>query len=254
MGAETRISWANSTFSPWTGCKEVSEGCDNCYARALRKRFGHPEEWDGVRNRTSANYWRKPLAWDRAAAAEGTRRMVFCSSMSDVFEPGEQLDEYRRDLLALIRSTPNLDWLLLTKRVANGRRILTEWVEEDELLANVWFGASVETARQNYRIEQLRTAPAVVRFLSCEPLLGDLGEVDLCGIEWVIIGGESGPHARPMRAEWARRLVAQCQEQNVAVHFKQWGEFDEAGQRVGREKAGRVLDGRTWDEFPEVTS
>lgn len=253
MAAETGISWANSTFSPWKGCEEVSEGCDNCYARVLRARFGHPEEWEGVRTRTSATYWRQPLKWDREAAAAGIRRMVFCSSLSDVFEPGEQLDRWRADLLGLIRSTPHLDWLLLTKRTGHGRAVLARWEEEAGVLPNVWFGTSVETARQKFRIEQLRTAPAAVRFLSVEPLLGDLGEVDLCGIEWVIIGGESGPHARPMRAEWVRSLVDQCREQRVAVHFKQWGEFNEAGVRVGRKAAGRFLDGRIWDEFPEVT-
>lgn len=263
MGDETGITWADRTLNPWTGCTKVSKGCDNCYAETLRARFGHGNEWGpaGVRTRTSAANWDKARRWNRQAAAEssmfptGRRPRVFCASLADVFETRPELGPWRDELFELIAETPNLDWLLLTKRPKFAAEYLSRWAAEvmvDRPL-NVWAGVSVETPRELYRVDAIRRVPAPVRFISAGPLLADLGEVNLDGIGWVICEGESGGKAaRPMNPDWARSLRDQCQAAGVPFHFKQWGETGEHGIRVGVKNAGRLLDGVLWDEFPEV--
>ena len=247
MAEQTGIEWCDHTFNPWTGCTKVSPGCRNCYAETLRARFGHGGEWgpNGVRTRTSESYWRQPLKWDRAAADAGVRRRVFCASLADVFESRPQLDEWRSDLYVLIDATPNLNWLLLTKRPGNIEPAFCR-------LPNVWVGTSVESEQQIHRVDTLVSHDAPVRFLSCEPLLGpiDFGMGGLNGIGWVIVGGESGPNARPMHPEWVRSIRDQCVAAGVPFLFKQWGEYDENGVKVGKKKAGRIVDGRVWDEYP----
>lgn len=277
MAEQTSIEWCDHTFNPWTGCTKVSPGCRNCYAETLRARFGHGNEWgpNGIRTRTSESYWRQPLKWDRAAAEAGVRRRVFCASLADVFEDRPELDKWRADLWELIRATPNLDWLLLTKRPENiaglargliecvcgvsvaergcrGCHSLMSFDDEDVWPRSVWIGTSVESTRQVGRITDLCEHDAPVRFLSCEPLLGpiDFGPEGLAGIGWVIVGGESGPNARPMRPEWVRAIRDQCVAAGVPFLFKQWGEHDENGVKVGKKKAGRIVDGRLWDEYP----
>ena len=275
MAEQTSIEWCDHTFNPWTGCTKVSPGCRNCYAETLRARFGHGNEWgpNGIRTRTSESYWRQPLKWDHAAAEAGVRRRVFCASLADVFEDRPELDEWRSDLWELIRATPNLDWLLLTKRPENFGRMayglhVCEWCHEivddpnswcvecqSEValvpLPNVWFGTSVENQGSVGRLDYL-DVDANTTFLSCEPLLGplDFGTYGLDGIDWVIVGGESGPNARPMRPEWVRAIRDQCVAAGVPFLFKQWGEHDENGVKVGKKKAGRIVDGRLWDEYP----
>lgn len=269
MGENTNIEWATHTFNPWIGCQKVSPGCDHCYAETWDARGLQQREsrWGphAARTRTSPANWRKPLAWNRDAEVSGKRARVFCASLADVFDNHESiLRDWRVDLWSLIAMTPNLDWLLLTKRpqlaadfVAGMPGGLTAWYP------NVWLGTTVENSTEAVRrIPHLLRTPARVRFLSCEPLLGS---VDLAGsmqtvlrhpsymslnLHWVICGGESGPGARPMHPDWARSLRDQCRAAGVAFHFKQWGEHDEHGQRVGKKTAGRVLDGRTWDELP----
>lgn len=280
MAEQTSIEWCDHTFNPWTGCTKVSPGCRNCYAETLRARFGHDDEWgpNGVRTRTSESYWRQPLKWDRAAAEAGVRRRVFCASLADVFEDRPELDEWRSDLWELIQATPNLDWLLLTKRpehiplLASGLLRCTLCSEPPThpfnlrctcgearitqlLPSNVWVGTSVESQNVAKRVDFLRAVPAHVRFLSCEPLLGpiDFGPEGLAGIGWVIVGGESGPNARPMHPEWVRSIRDQCVAAGVPFLFKQWGEYDENGVKVGKKKAGRIVDGRVWDEYPRGT-
>lgn len=234
MSATTRIEWCDSTFNPWWGCTRISPGCDHCYAEALDRRTGG-DHWRGTVKLMSDDYWRQPLVWNR----EGHRR-VFCASMADVFDknapPGE-----RQRLWALIRQTRNIDWLVLTKRVPNIERFLpTDWGCG---YPNVWLGSSVENRKHGLpRISLLRQVPAAVRFLSCEPLLEDLGDLDLCHIHWVIAGGESGPKARPMAPEWVRGIEAQCRLQGVPFFFKQWG-----GRRG---KGGCMLDGSEQKEWP----
>jgi protein gp37 len=219
------INWTDHTFNPWQGCTRVSPGCKNCYAEALDKRNLHStgSHWGpGVPRKTmSDRYWCQPLTWNRKAAAAGERQRVFCASMADVFD--DEAPEGQRDRLwQLIRQTPNLDWLLLTKRPQNSQKYLpADWRNGYH---NVWLGVSVENRQHGIpRIDLLRQIPAVVRFLSVEPLLEDLGALDLRGIHWTIIGGESGTGARPFDTEWAESILEQCRTQDVRVWVKQLG-------------------------------
>jgi protein gp37 len=247
MGAKTEIQWTTHTFNPWWGCLEVSPGCDNCYARTLSERWGF-DVWGPPRTSPRRlfgdKYWAEPLKWNATAAQEGRRHRVFCASMADVFEFHPQLDAVRARLWALIEQTPWLDWQLLTKRPMNIARMLpSAWLEQ--VRPNVWLGTSVEDQpRAELRIRHLVAVPAVVHFLSCEPLLGpvDLGPW-LGDLDWIITGGESGPHYRPMDLDWVRSLRDQCQGAGLALfHKQQGGRTPKAG--------GREIDGRTWDEFP----
>lgn len=267
MAENSKIEWTDHTFSPWRGCTKVSPACDHCYAEAFDKRFGG-DRWGpkAARTRTSAANWRKPLQWDRKAAVEGVRRKVFCASLADVFDNhGSILPDWRIDLWNLIEATPNLDWLLLTKRPQNIARYLpSAWGDG---WPNVWLGTTVENqVEAERRIPHLLAVPARVRFLSCEPLLGpvDLTRLDMLNIfrvlrtvdddlyprnfydalrgrsdihpihnaepdwgplSWVIAGGESGPGARPSHPDWFRILRDQCAAAGVPFHFKQWGEY-----------------------------
>jgi len=299
MAENSEISWTDHTFNPWLGCTRVSDGCKNCYAETLMdKRFGKVQ-WgpQGTRQRTSGANWKKPLAWDREAKKEGRRYRVFCASLADVFEDRAELEGWRADLLRLIEQTPNLDWLLLTKRPENVNRMIERATglsdSEMWLYANphVAVGTSVENQQAaDERIPHLLEVPATVRFLSMEPLLGpvtlnlpfysgSLWPGD--GIGWVIVGGESGPSARPMHPRWVRSIRNECVAAGVPFHFKQWGEWivsshcenhmplgemawPWAGRRddgdidgdttmmfrCGKKAAGRVLDGETWNQFP----
>lgn len=245
--AETTIAWCDYSFNPWEGCAKVSAGCTHCYAEARAQRFGTVEWGAGKpRRRTSPANWRKPLAWDREASSRASdayamnlrpdRPRVFCSSLADVFD-NEVPVSWLSDLAALIEQTPHLDWLLLTKRPENywrwkaatfnpGAASPTTWP------LNVWLGVTVENQREaERRIPLLLAQDAVVRFLSCEPLLGPLDltrwlcehETAGSGIHWCIIGGESGHHARPFDLAWARSLVRQCRSAGVAPFVKQLG-------------------------------
>ena len=324
----SNIEWTDHTFNPWMGCTKVSQGCANCYAETLMdKRYGKVK-WgpQGQRIRTSAANWKKPLKWDREAAAAGKRARVFCASLADVFEdkPDQpEMDEWRFDLFYLILNTPNLDWLLLTKRPENVIDTVARVMDANSMVAffnSIWIGTSAENQEQaDKRIPVLVTIPAAVRFLSMEPLLGgvDLTELHYDGVvaidalngmvgyplphktfeqaetnawpvDWVIVGGESGPNARPMHPDWARSIRDQCQAAGVPFFFKQWGEWIywmphegniEKKQlrhvmqngsvyypgnfsspllsmiRMGKHAAGRLLDGREWNEFPnQVTT
>lgn len=300
----TKIEWATHTFNPWTGCTKVSPGCAHCYAEGWAKRSGQVEWGPGQpRQRTKPANWAKPRRWNAEAAGTGERPRVFCASLADWLDD-EVPVEWLADLLQLVHATPRLDWLLLTKRPGNfearvGRLIdaflslgalgnftgdgvkLAHWFADwrrGKGPKNVWIGTTVEDqTRADERIPQLLAIPARVRFLSCEPLLGQV-DLQLRGlpgwdedwklnaltgaewanprddgipephrprIHWVICGGESGPGARPMHPAWARRLRDQCTAANVPFHFKQWG-------GVHKASAGRVLDGRTWDEVPTL--
>lgn len=248
------------TFNPWLGCTKVSDGCKHCYAESLMDHRYGKVKWGptGQRQRTSAANWRKPLQWNRQAEAQvsagGRRPRVFCASLADVFEDNLQLVEWRDELFTMIEKTPYLDWLLLTKRP---HRIMEDvpaawrrWFPD-----NVWLGTSIENQEAaDQRIPELLSVPAKVRFLSCEPLLG---EVSLrrwappsagwapSPIHWVIVGAESGHGARPMNLDWARSLRDQCQAASVSFFFKQ---MLVNGKKVGLPE----LDGCQWAEFPEV--
>lgn len=257
MGTETGIEWTHHTFNPWRGCTKVSPGCQHCYAETMSRR--NPAvlgEWgpQGQRAIAAESYWRLPHKWNRAAQEAGERRRVFCASLADWLEDHPELDAPRSRLLMTIQETPHLDWLLLTKRPENWRLLLERSYGAGGLFpartdawlrgmvpSNVWIGTSVEDqATADERIPLLLDIPARVRFLSCEPLLGPV-ELGLLGtvpkdisaqytlthqmIHWIIAGGESGPHARPMHPQWARSLRDQCQQYGVPFFFKQWGEW-----------------------------
>lgn len=221
---KSKIEWTDYTFNPWIGCVKVSDGCKNCYAEMWAERYPKwRNTWgvDGERIKTSDAYWRKPLTWNAQAKAEGKQRKVFCGSLCDIFEEREDLIAYRDDLFDLIARTPNLDWLLLTKRPENIMD-MTPIIWEDDWPDNVWIGTSVENQEQaDRRVPELLKAPASVRFLSAEPLLGPIEFSDLDGIDWVIVGGESGPNKRPFHIEWAEDILAQCRFADVPFFFKQ---------------------------------
>lgn len=229
MADTTEISWTDHTFNPWWGCTKVAPGCDHCYAAEWDKRFGgkHWEKDTDPRTMSDAN-WKKPAQWNRKHP--GTK--VFCGSMCDVFDNNAPAGQRER-LWDAIRATPNLHWQLLTKRAPNIIKSLpNDWMEYRLPMhggwlpnyKNVWLGVTVEDRRHGLkRLEILRDIPSAFRFLSIEPLLEHLGDIDLTGIDWVIVGGESGKNARPMRQEWVLDIFAQCREQNVPFFFKQQG-------------------------------
>lgn len=228
MGANSKIEWTHHTFNPWWGCVKVSDGCKHCYAETLSHRWGN-DFWgvDKARKSMSDQYWHQPFRWDAAAKADGERRRVFCASMADVFEDRRDLDHWRRKLWDMIELTPNLDWLLLTKRPENIARLIDQrWLENPR--PNVWLGTTCEDINQAYRRAfALLKVPARVRFLSCEPLLGPIDFMwdrsMRIGLDWVIVGGESGHGARPMNPEWARSIRDQCFHNDVAFFMKQMG-------------------------------
>lgn len=238
----TGIEWTDETWNPVTGCEKVSPGCKHCYAERFAERFrdvpGHPF-MNGFDPQLRPERIDQPLRWK-------TPRMVFVNSMSDLF--GEFVpDRFLSQVFEVMRATPQHTYQILTKRAER----LRAWSRTQRWLAsarNIWLGVSVEDRKYGIpRVGQLRAASAAVRFLSVEPLLEDLGTVDLTSIDWVIVGGESGPGARPMSPEWVRGVRDQCVEKRVAFFFKQWG-------GVLKHKTGRTLDGRCWDEFPQYAA
>lgn len=279
MAKNSNIEWTHHTFNPWWGCSKVSPDCRHCYAEAWARRVGH-EVWGRTSGRRFFGdaHWREPLAWNAAAEARGVRERVFCASMADVFERRAELKAERKKLWDLIEATPSLDWLLLTKRPQNIAD-LSRW--HGKWPSNIWLGTTVEN--QPYariRLPDLLQHAVKTRFLSCEPLLGPLDlspwlehrDEELYTIDWVIGGGESGPHARPMLPGWARSLRDQCRNAEVPFHFKQWGHWTpavRAGEGVvefwdelerhtvrmeprGKKRAGRRLDGAIWNQIPQA--
>ena len=247
MAETTLIQWTDATFNPWWGCTAIAPGCDHCYAQSLDKRTGG-DHWGANKayKVMSDNNWKNPLRWERKAEAffkeHGRKRRVFTASMSDVFDKSAP-DGQRERLWNTIRATPSLDWQILTKRPSNALKMLPD--DWGNGYSNVWVGATVENAKHGIpRIDWLREIPAVLRFLSIEPLLEDLPELNLDGIHWVIVGGESGGKARPMKKEWVLNIRNQCLQQNVTFFFKQWGAI------VG--KGGCELDGYEIKEWPKT--
>lgn len=335
MSEQTNIEWADSTFNPWIGCTKVGPGCDHCYAASMdaRKVFQGVTHWGtGVpRQRTTESNWNQVLRWNDKAdeffAQHGRRRRVFCASLADVFD-NEVPNQWRQDLFDLILASPNLDWLLVTKRIGIAKRMLDSiactrgaLLTASDLYkppANVWLGITVvNQAEADRDIPKLLAIPASVRFLSMEPLLGpvDLRLMEYQesrertnsgvvlttrrnALDWVIVGGESGDEARPMHPDWVRDLRDQCHAAGVPFLFKQWGEWVDGNNvpkeaenriwfdkkrssfdmydlgllkdmvppkppgapyfacsyyiKVGKKAAGRLLDGKTHTEFPEV--
>lgn len=248
MGEKTGISWTHHSFNPWIGCSEISEGCAFCYAKKLATGKMGLQVWGRRKPRhvTSPAYWKQPYRWNREAAAAGERHRVFCASMADVFEDREDLVAPRDRLWRLIRDTPNLDWLLLSKRPENFLRLLP-WGPYDDAWPNVWLGVSAENqARWAQRVPLLSSAPAAVRFVSYEPAIGPLNIFGAShrAVDWIICGGESGPRRRPFDTAWARQVRDDCQSVGIAFFYKQ-----EGGPRP-EGKTSPLLDGRVYHDYP----
>ena len=244
MSDNSKIEWTEATWNPVTGCTQISPGCAHCYAMRFANRFkgvvGHPYE-RGFEVQLRAERLRQPIGWKRP-------RRIFVNSMSDLFHD-EVPDTYIRQVFAVMAEARQHTFQVLTKRAERARELAATlpWPE------NVWFGVSIENSYWSRRTEALRDVPAAVRFLSCEPLLGPLNNLDLTDIHWVIAGGESGPGARRPKPEWFRSLRDQCAAARVGFFFKQWGAFNEEGKRVGKKRAGRELDGLVWDGMPALS-
>lgn len=285
MSAATNIEWCHATVNWWAGCTAISPACDNCYAKRMAGRLWGTEWGPGKPRHLFMGADATLRALDRKAKRLGQPLLVFHDSLSDFFD-NEVPAQWRISAMRAMVETPNLIHILLTKRIGNAAAMLEEafravhgqregWA--DNVPPNFWIGATIADQDEADRdIPKLLAVPAAVRFLSMEPLLGDVTVFDLDGpidvpdgmkspLDWVIVGGESGPGARPMQPDWARSLRDQCEAAGVPFLFKQWGEFapnwynDDAGvkipgsewiDRMGKKIAGRELDGRTWDGFP----
>ena len=232
----SNIGWCHHTENFWLGCSKKSPGCLNCYAEELMdKRYGRVNWGPGnPRQRTTVKNWNMPFRWNRQAAKKNIRERVFCSSLSDFFD--EEVDpSWRKEAWEIIRQTTNLDWLVLTKRPENIFSMLPEgWGEG---WSNVWLGASAENQEMvDERFPILSSVPAKVRFISAEPLLGPISIPKNHLIDWIIVGGESGPGSRPMELEWADSVRVQCEKQNVKFFFKQTGTVYAKNNRLSHKK------------------
>src|SRR3990172_1965675 len=241
VAEKTGISWTDHTFNIAWGCQKVSPGCKNCYAEGLSTRYGHGVWGPNKPRRTfGEKHWAAPIAWNRASEKAHRRGRVFCSSMCDNFEDHPMIAAELARLWPLIRATPELDWQLLTKRADRIReRLPADWGDG---YANVWLGVSVENRDYEWRIDLLRMIAARVRFVSYEPALGSIAGVDLCGIHWLIYGGESGPSRRDDHVQWAPEALAFCRAAVTKFFFKQ-----RPGPRPG---TGTMGDGTKPREFP----
>ncbi len=238
MAQSSPIEWTESTWNPVTGCTKISPGCKNCYAKRMAERLrlmGQPNYVNGFDLTLQPQALELPLRWKKP-------QRIFVNSMSDLFHEDVPLDFIQR-VFDVMRRAHWHEFQVLTKRAERLERLspLLDWSP------NIWMGVSVENAQYTDRIDCLRRTGAAVKFLSIEPIIGPVGEMDLSGIHWVIAGGESGPGARPMEREWVIDIRRQCRAARVAFFFKQWG-------GVNKKKTGRVLDGRTYDEMPATAA
>jgi protein gp37 len=242
MSTNTKIEWTEQTWNPTVGCTKISPGCKNCYAEKMALRLqamGMP----GYENGFSLTVLPKRL---EEPPKRKKPTIYFVNSMSDLFHINVP-DSFIMKVLEAMRTTPQHRYQILTKRAKRAGRFLRGNLLPD----NAWMGVTVENRKHGLpRLDLLRDIPAKVRFLSIEPLLEDLGEIDLAGIHWVIVGGESGHRARSINPEWVKNLRDQCLEQEVPFFFKQWGTWGPDGIKRGKKQNGRVLEGRIWDQMP----
>jgi protein gp37 len=238
MAERSKIEWTDATWNPVRGCTKISPGCKNCYAERFAERFrgvqGHPFE-RGFDLQLVHSKLGEPLRWKRP-------QRIFVNSMSDLFHDGVPV-EYIKSVFDVMNRADWHQYQVLTKRAERLEALSSElpWAP------HIWMGVSVENGDYLWRIDHLRRTKAHIKFLSIEPLLGPVGEIDLRGIDWVIAGGESGPGARPMDAAWVKDIRDQCLRAGVAFFFKQWG-------GVQKKRYGRELEGRTWDEMPQLVT
>lgn len=250
--AETQIEWTDATWNPVAGCSIVSAGCKNCYAMNMARRLAAMDVpkykgltravrsrvvWNGV-VREDHDALHAPLGWRKP-------RKIFVNSMSDLFHDSVS-DAFIDAVWDVMRRTPHHNYQILTKRPERMAKVL----RRRKVLANVWLGTSVENADAAVRIDVLRKVPAAIRFISFEPLIGPVGDVDLTGIHWAIVGGESGRHARPIKETWIDEIYDQCEAYDVAFFFKQWGTWGKDNKKRSKKANGREYRGRTWNEMP----
>ncbi len=243
MSDGSRIEWTDATWNPVRGCTKISPGCKHCYAATFAERFqgvrGHPYE-QGFDLRLVPEKLDEPHRWLRP-------RNIFVNSMSDLFHEAVS-DEYITRVAEVMLQADWHNYQVLTKRSSRMRKLLSSTLRRHAARPHIWWGVSVEDRKYGLpRIDDLRESPAVIRFLSIEPLLEDLGSLNLAGIAWVIVGGESGPGARPMKPEWVISILQQCEDAGVPFFFKQWG-------GVRKKKTGRKLNGRTYDAMPRAAA
>ena len=236
MATQTTIEWTESTWNPVSGCTKISVGCLNCYAERMARRLqamGQARYKNGFRLTLHPEALNEPYRWKKP-------RMVFVNSMSDLFHEGIPV-EFIQDVFRVMNSNKRHTFQILTKRSERMKELapILEWSE------NIWMGVTIENNDYVYRADDLRKVNAAVRFLSLEPLLGWVSDIALNEIDWVIVGGESGPGARPMEESWVLEIKERCVHEEIPFFFKQWG-------GVNKKKTGRVLQGRTWDNYPRV--
>lgn len=239
----SKIEWTEETWNPTTGCNKVSRGCTNCYAETMAKRLqamGTPGYENGFEFTIMPKRLDQPLKKKKPTK-------YFVNSMSDLFHK-KMPEEFLDRIIDVIEQTPRHIYQILTKREDR----MFEYFSEREIPKNIWLGVTVEDKKKGLpRIDKLRNLNAKIKFLSVEPLLEDLGKVNFKGIDWVIVGGESGPKARPMKEEWAVNIKEQCLEQNVEFFFKQWGTWGMDGVRRSKKSNGRKLEGKEWNNYPK---
>ncbi|WP_279122213.1 phage Gp37/Gp68 family protein [Muribaculum intestinale] len=239
----TKIEWTDKTWNPITGCSKKSTGCLHCYAEVMARRLkamGQEKYANGFTVTLHERCLNEPLTW------RGNHNIFVCS-MSDIFHenvPFEFIDK----MFDVIKSTPQHRYQILTKRAER----MAEYFGTRSVPNNVWLGVTVEAQSSRFRIDHLRNLPASVKFLSCEPLVEDLGELDLNGIDWVIVGGESGPQARPMKEEWALNIMRQVEAQGARFFFKQWGTWGADGIKRNKHANGKLLKGEIIQEMPHI--
>lgn len=234
MAQGSSIEWTEATWNPVTGCTKISAGCKHCYAERMSKRLkamGVPQYRDGFKLTLQPETLELPKKWKKG-------RVIFVNSMSDLFHKNVPL-EYIQDVFRVMNECPQHQFQVLTKRPERASRIANKLIWSP----NIWMGTSVEDRRVLERIAHLKQVPAAIRFLSLEPLLGPLPRLSLTKIHWVIVGGESGPGARPMKKDWVENIQKQCMLSGVPFFFKQWG-------GVNKKKTGRLLHGKSWDDLP----
>ena len=256
--AATQIEWTDATWNPVAGCSIMSAGCTNCYAMqmarrleamrvdkyaGLTRRSGRRNIWNGV-VREDAAALEIPLRWKRP-------KKIFVNSMSDLFHDGVS-EAFILKVWDVMRATPHHHYQILTKRPARMAELVG--LKITDILPNVWLGTSIENAEVIARADALRAIPAVIRFISFEPLIGPVGLIDLSGIHWAIVGGESGTCARPIREEWIDEIYGQCERYDTAFFFKQWGTWGKDNKRRSKKANGREYRGQVWDEMPETVT